>query len=53
MEKVEKVFDSKWGLIIFYIVIAIVTYAISSGIARVTNTSVSHVNTISSETTYA
>ena len=32
MEKVEKIFDSVWGIILFYIIIALVSMIICKGI---------------------
>ena len=51
MEKVEKLFDSVWGLILFYIVVALVSLLICKGINNnvLTNNSISEVN----ETYYA
>ena len=32
MEKVEKLFDSVWGLVLFYIIVALVSLLICKGI---------------------
>lgn len=45
MEKVEKIFDSVWGLIIFYIIVALVSLLICKGInTSVATNSISEVN---------
>ena len=35
MQKIEKIFDSTWGLIIFYIIVAIVTLILIKGVNNI------------------
>ena len=43
MEKVEKLFDSVWGLVIFYIIIALVSLIICNGIKSNIASNTNHV----------
>ena len=45
MEKLEKLFDSVWGLVIFYIIVALVSLLICKGINNsVATNNISEVN---------
>lgn len=37
MEKVEKLFDSAWGVVIFYAVVALVSLVITTGINNISS----------------
>lgn len=37
MEKVEKLFDSVWGVVIFYAVVALVSLIITTGIGNISS----------------
>ena len=37
MEKIEKLFDSAWGVVIFYAVIALVSLIITTGINNISS----------------
>ncbi len=49
MERVEKIFDSVWGLILFYIIIALVSLIICKGI---NNNIASNTNNVEVQRTY-
>ena len=53
MEKLEKVFASKWGLVILYVFIAIVTFALSHTVIKASTNTASNINNVSGESVVA
>ena len=32
MERIEKLFDTKWGVVIFYVIVALIAFVMAKGI---------------------
>lgn len=39
MERIEKLFDTKWGVVIFYVIVALIAFIMAKGINASNNVS--------------